>query len=79
LKALLIFFISQNSFRKTLDTCHQHPQLYQTLLTSNKKITKKNVDVRGRKQGDKLSYGKIQNKLVKKKSTVLLLRLIKLG
>jgi hypothetical protein len=27
LKALQIFFISQNGFRKTRDTCHQHPQL----------------------------------------------------
>ncbi len=27
LKALQIFFISQNSFGKTRDTCHQHPQL----------------------------------------------------
>jgi hypothetical protein len=45
LKALPIFFINQNTFGKTFDTCHQHTQLYQTILTCSKKITEKNFDI----------------------------------
>jgi hypothetical protein len=73
-------FINQNSFKKTCDTCHQPTQFYQTILTSNKKITKKTFSMsEGEHRGDKLSCSKIKNKLVKNKSPVLLLRLIKLG
>jgi hypothetical protein len=36
-------FINQNRFGKTCHTYHQHTQLEQTILKSNKNITKKNV------------------------------------
>jgi len=42
LKALHIFFTSQNTLGKMRDICHQHTQLHQTILNSNKKMTKKN-------------------------------------
>jgi hypothetical protein len=80
LKALQIFFISQNSFRK-------HVILAISTLSSSKlyspliKRSQKQLSMsEGENRGDKLSSGKIQNKLVKnKKNPVLLRRLVKLG